>query len=182
MSEKNIFSIKEKIENILEDYPNNIKIRLDFNGSLDLTKAIRICKELELYNIDYIEQPLSKKNIEDVYELRLATSIPIALDESVIDYDSVVDIIQLGAADVLVIKPTITGSFKEIKKILCLAKKEGLRVVVTSSFETSVAQSYIINLIAALGISEYCGVFNIQLFDDDLMPDINKSKYKIKLN
>ena len=119
------------------------------------------------------------RTIEDFYELRLATSIPIALDESVTDYESVVNIIELGAADVIVIKPTITGSFEEIKKVVNLASKEGLRVVITSSFETLVAQKYILNIISALEISEYCGVFNVQLFDDNKFPTIIESNYKI---
>ena len=176
IDEKNVFSIKEKIEDILKDYPDDIKIRPDFNGGLDLTRAIRVCKELESYNIDYLEQPLSNDNIQDIYELRVTTSIPIALDESVTDYNSVVNIIELGAADVLIIKPMVTGGFEEINKIACLAKKEGLRIVITSSFESSIAQSYILNIIAALEISESCGVFNIQLFNDDLIPQIHKNK------
>ena len=179
VDEKNIFSIKDRIDEALKPYSDDTKIRIDFNGSLDLTKAIRVCKELESYNIDYIEQPLPKDSIEDFYELRLTTSIPIALDESVIDYESVDNIINLGAADVLIVKPTITGSYDEIKKIVKLANKEGLRVVITSSFETSIAQKYILNIISALGVSEYCGVFNIKLFQDDIIPDIINSSYKI---
>lgn len=179
VDEKNIFSIKDRIDEALKPYSYDTKIRIDFNGGLDLTKAIRVCKELESYNIDYIEQPLPKENIEDFYELRLTTSIPIALDESVTDYDSVENIINLGAADVLIVKPTITGSYDEIKKIVKLANKEGLRVVVTSSFETSIAQKYILNIISALQVSEYCGVFNIKLFEDDILPAFIKSNYKI---
>ena len=179
VDEKNIFSIKDSIDDALSPYSDDTKIRIDFNGSLDLTKAIRVCKELESYNIDYIEQPLPKDSIEDFYELRLTTSIPIALDESVTDYKSVDHIINLGAADVLIVKPTITGSYDEIKKIVKLANKEGLRVVVTSSFETSIAQKYILNIISALQVSEYCGVFNIKLFEDDILPAFIKSNYKI---
>ena len=179
VDEKNIFSIKDRIDEALKPYSYDTKIRIDFNGGLDLTKAIRVCKELESYNIDYIEQPLPKENIEDFYELRLTTSIPIAIDESVTDYDSVDNIINLGAADVLIVKPTITGSYDEIKKIVKLANKEGLRVVVTSSFETSIAQKYILNIISALQVSEYCGVFNIKLFEDDILPAFIKSNYKI---
>ena len=96
------------------------------------------------------------------------------------DYFSAEKIIGESAADVLIIKPTIIGSFKQISKILHLAKKEKIRVVVTSSFETSVAQVYILNLISALEISEYCGVCNVQLFNDDISFSISNSQYKIQ--
>ena len=180
IDEKNIFSIKQKIEAILKKYPKDIKIRLDFNGILDLPRAIRICKEVTSYDIDYIEQPIDKDSINDFYNLRTSTDIPIAVDESITNYESAIKIINASAADILIIKPTLTGSLKEIKKIISLAKKEGLRVIITSSFETSIAQSYILNLIAALEISEYCGVFNIQLFQDEIGPTINNSQCKVE--
>ena len=176
ITEKNIFNIRERVDSIIEAYPPTVKLRLDFNGALDLVKAVRVCRELENYNIDYIEQPLPIKSNQDLYDLRMSTDIPIALDESVSDYKSVLEIIKESYADVLIIKPTMTGSFNNIKKIVDLSKDEGLKSIITSSFETSIAQFYIANLIAALKISDYCGVFNVHLFDNDRFPAINKGE------
>ena len=47
-------------DDILNHFPSHIKLRLDFNGRLDLSRSIRLCKELKSYNIDYIEQPAMK--------------------------------------------------------------------------------------------------------------------------
>ena len=176
----NIFDIKDKLDMIIPNYNRDIKLRLDFNEGLDLPRAIRVCKELASYNIDYIEQPLNRLNINDFYDLRMASDIPIAIDESLTDYESVVNIINEGAADVLVVKPTITGGFKDIKKILDLSKNEDIRLVVSSAFETSIAQNYIVDLISALRIEEYCGVHNIQLFKDDFYPIFSKDQIKIE--
>ena len=177
----NIFDIKEKLDKIIEKYSHDVKLRLDFNEGLDLPRSIRVCKELQLYNIDYIEQPLHRLSINDFYDLRTAVSIPIAIDESIADYQSVIDIIDKGAADVIIVKPTITGGFKDIKKILDLAKNEEIRLVLTSSFETSIAQDHILNLISALRIKEYCGVYNIKLFTDDTLPLFDKDQIKIPI-
>ena len=46
------------MEKVYKQYNQDIKLRLDFNGALDLPRAIRICKELSDYNIEYIEQPV----------------------------------------------------------------------------------------------------------------------------
>ena len=177
----NIFDIQEKLDKIIKEYGEDVKLRLDFNEGLDLVRSIRICKEIQSYNIDYIEQPLHRSNINDFYDLRMATDIPIALDESITDFQSVLDAIDQGAVDVLIVKPTITGGFKDIKKVLDFSKNEGVRLVLTSSFETSVAQNYIVSLISALRIKEYCGVYNVQLFDNERLPVFDKDEIKIPI-
>ena len=40
------------------------------------------------FNIDYIEQPMPALELEDLAELRYHTKIPIALDESLSDFNS----------------------------------------------------------------------------------------------
>ena len=181
INESNIFAIKEKLDKIIVDYPSKTKLRLDFNESLDLIRAIRIFKELEPYNIDNIEQPLDRKNIDDSHDLRMSVNIPIALDESVTSYESVKNIIQEGTADVIVIKPMLTGSFKEIGKIIDYCQSEGVRTIITSSFETSIAQSHIINLTASFRIKEHCGIFNIKLFEEDFLAPINQDQISLPI-
>jgi len=177
----NIFDVQEKLDEIIEEYGEDIKLRLDFNEGLDIARSIRICKEIQAYNIDYIEQPLNRSNINDFYDLRMAVDIPIALDESIADFQSVVKAIDQGAADVLIVKPTITGGFKDIKKVLDFSKNEEVRLVLTSSFETEIAQNYIVNLISALRIKEYCGVYNMRLFDNESCPIFDKDQIKIPI-
>ena len=181
INELNIFSIKERLDKIISKYPSRTKLRLDFNESLDLVRAIRICKELKPYNIDYIEQPLNREDINDTHDLRMSVNIPIALDEAVTNYKSVENIVQEGAADVIIIKPMLTGNFKTIKKIIDYCRSEGIRTVITSSFETSIAQSHIVNLISALEIKEHCGIYNIKLFKDDFLESINKDQISIPI-
>ena len=181
ISERNIFTIRDMIDDILIAYSEGVKLRIDFNENLDLPRAIRVCKELKEYNIDYIEQPLSREKISDFYDLRMSTDIPIGVDESLTDFDSVNKIIDEGAADVLVVKPSTIGGFQDLKKIVNFSENERLRLVVTSAFETSVAQFYILHLIAALNISEHCGIFNMKLFKDDCLPNINKDQCEIPI-
>ena len=175
----NIYEIKSSIEKIVNKYPSNIKMRIDFNGCLDLVSAIRICKDLEVYNIDYLEQPLSFDSLEDLCELRMHTNIPIAVDESLIDYKSAQELIQKSAADIFIVKPTLLGGYDDMQKLITLCKKENIRLVITSSFETEIAQRFIAHLIAAFNITEYCGVFNVKLFEEESIPDINNSQYII---
>ena len=178
----NIYDIRESIEEILKNYPSDIKLRIDFNGSLDLPKSIRIAHELDQYNIDYLEQPLPAKNLNDLYELRMNSRIPIAIDESLTDYVSAEKIIQESAADVLIIKPTLSGGYDDIDKIVNLCQREKIRWIMTSSFETEVAQNSILHLIASYNSKEYCGLFNIKLFSNEVYPDIEGSKCIVTQN
>ena len=79
----NIFRQLDKIDRVLDKFNGMAKLRLDFNGSYDLPRAIRLCKMLKNKPIDYIEDPLPVDSLEDIYELSLHTDIPIAIDEMI---------------------------------------------------------------------------------------------------
>ena len=85
---RNLFDELNHLDELTAQFGKDVKFRLDANGRMDLTRAIRFCKEVEKFNIDYLEQPLSKDDLEDLAELRNHTSIPIALDESLTNFNS----------------------------------------------------------------------------------------------
>ena len=116
MSLKSIDKSIKIIDNIFEKF-SDIKLRLDFNGTLDLTSAKKWIKMLSGYNIDYIEQPLAFNCLDDLYELRLESDISIAVDESLTDLNSAYNIINKKAADVFIIKPMLSGGYLESKTI-----------------------------------------------------------------
>ena len=156
--------IENKIRAVLKKCNDETKVRLDFNGRLTLRQAKNIFQILDQFDIDYVEQPFDCKNLDAIGKLKKITNISIAADESATNLESIKNLIEKELADVIIVKPTLVGSFLDIEKINNLCKKNFIRVVVTSSFETQIAQNYIIHLIAALGIKEYCGVANVDLF------------------
>ena len=113
---KNLFDEIEQMVMLTQSFGENIVFRLDANGAFDLPQAIRFCKEMEAFNIDYIEQPLPAQELVDLAELIYHTKIPIAVDESLTDYSSAEKIIEDQAADVFIVKPMVSGGFKECKK------------------------------------------------------------------
>ena len=155
---KNLFDEIEHMELLSKSYWEDIYFRLDANGAFDLPKAIRFCKEMEAFNIDYIEQPLPPEELVDLAELRYHTNIPIAIDESLIDFHSAEKNIEEQTADVFIIKPMISGGFVESRKIIELAKEENIRVVITSSLETEIGRMACLHLAATNEISEPCGL------------------------
>lgn len=154
----NLFDEIDRMNYLTKSYGEGIGFRLDLNGILDLPKAIRFCKTMENYNIDYIEQPIEPNNIEDIAELRYHTDIPIAVDESLTDYKSAEKIIDMQAADVFVLKPMVSGGFVECKKIIELAQSEQIRTIISSSLETNIGLNACLHLAAANEISDHCGL------------------------
>ena len=164
---RNLFDEIENMECLTQSYGENVQFRLDLNAALDLPRAIRFCKEMEKFNIDYIEQPLAAENLEDLAELRYHTTIPIAVDESLTDYNSSEKIIGMQAADVFIIKPMISGGFSECKKIIEMAKLENIRSVITTSLETYIGRAACLHLAATNEILEPCGLATADLLTED---------------
>ncbi|MBC8256688.1 MAG: o-succinylbenzoate synthase [Candidatus Marinimicrobia bacterium] len=163
---RNLFDEIENMEYLTQSFGKEIQFRLDCNGVFDLPKAIRFCKEMEKFNIDYIEQPLPAANLEDLAELTYHTEIPIAVDESITDFQSAEKIIDEQAADVFIIKPMITGGFTECKKIIELGRAENIRTVITSTLETNIGRSACVHLALANDISEACGLATGSLLNE----------------
>jgi o-succinylbenzoate synthase len=165
---------------LTKSFGEDIMFRLDANGSFNLTQAICFCKEMEAFNIDYIEQPLPADNFEELAELRHNTDIPIALDESLTDLSSAEKIIEKQAADIFVIKPMVSGGFTECKKIIDLAKTENIRSIVTTSLETKIGRTACLHLAAANELSEPCGLSTAALLHEDATgPVIENGRIRI---
>ena len=152
---------------LTQSFGKDILFRLDANGAFDLPQAIRFCKEMEAFNIDYIEQPLPAEELVDLAELSYHTEIPIAVDESLTDFNSAEKIIENQASDVFIIKPMVSGGLTESKKIINLAKEENIRIVITSLLETNIGRMACLHLAAANEISEPCGLATGALLNED---------------
>ena len=78
------------LKEILSQIDNNIKLRIDANGSWGREIANRWADILkDNKNIDWLEQPLSVYDIDGLTELN--KKIPVALDESLIKFPTLID-------------------------------------------------------------------------------------------
>ena len=143
---------------------SNIKLRLDFNGNLNLTQAKKWVNELSDFNIDYIEQPLPKDQILELAELNAFSKIPIAVDESINNLDSIFKIIEYNCADIFIIKPMILGGYINSKKIIDLGIKNDIKSIITTTLETEIGFLANVHIASALNITDYCGFSTWNLF------------------
>jgi O-succinylbenzoate synthase len=122
-----------------------VSIRVDANGAWDLDTATDRLRALAPYDLELAEQPVAL--LEDLARLRRLVDIPLAADESVRNMNDVHRMINLEAADVLVVKVQPLGG---VRAALGLVEASGLPVIVTSMMETSVGLAAGLALAAAL--------------------------------
>ena len=157
------------IEEVRNTVGKDIKIRIDVNGKWNFDSAKKNLKKLEKYDIEYCEQPANKSI--NFIRLKANTSIPLAADESIRSVHDAEDFIAKKAASVLILKPMMLGGIINTMKIVDLAKKNKIKTVMTSSFESAVGRSFAILAASFLKDETAHGLGTAEYFEKDLVED-----------
>jgi o-succinylbenzoate synthase len=145
------------------------KLRIDANGGWSVDQAVAAVRELDRFDLEYVEQPCA--SVIELADLRrrLARSglhVPIAADESIRRTQDPYQVAQHAAADIAVLKVQPLGG---VRACLQIAERIGLPVVVSSALETSIGIRAGLALAAALPDLPYaCGLNTVTLLTDDL--------------
>jgi|YelNatPaOPRAMG01_1025707.scaffolds.fasta_scaffold00998_5 o-succinylbenzoate synthase len=164
----------ECIEAIIKGLNDKIKIRIDINGKWNLSNAKRNLKLLEQFNIEFAEQPVNR--IDSFLELSKATLIPLAADESIRSIKDAKLFLDNNAAKVLVLKPMMLGGIIPTLKIIDMAKLQNVKVVISSSFESSIGRSMAIFAASLVQEDLAHGLATAEYFKNDL----TKNPYPVK--
>jgi len=137
------FTLENEILIALRDAFPSINIRIDANQSWQTEEAIHNLQSLNALNIEYCEQPVPASDIKALREVREQVNIPIAADESARNKNTIVELIEDKAADLIIVKPMLLGSLQNIYVTNQLANTHGIGIVCTTSLETAVGRSAI---------------------------------------
>lgn len=138
-----------RVEQLRERLDPSARLRLDVGGGWDRDKAARALDKLETFDIEWVEQPLHRDDIEGSAKLREQTWLPIALDESITSLERLEEVIAAGAADVVVIKPMFVGGLLRAQRLIERAQKGGLEAILTNALESVVGRSGVLHLAAS---------------------------------
>jgi L-alanine-DL-glutamate epimerase-like enolase superfamily enzyme len=113
------------------------KLCVDANAGWTIEEALGHLKWLEQYDIELIEQPLPKEQIEGLGEVQVHTRIPVVADESV---QSIEDVERLGRAGVKGINLKIMklGGLTPALAILKRARELEMKIMLGCMIETSI--------------------------------------------
>ncbi|KGF94605.1 O-succinylbenzoate synthase [Prochlorococcus marinus str. MIT 9201] len=135
---KNNHEEEASLEEILSEIGNDIKLRIDANGSWGREIANRWADILkDNKNIDWLEQPLSVDDIDGLTELN--KKIPIALDESLIKFPNLID----EWKGWQIRRPSQENN--PVKLLRELENKKGL-ISISTSFETGIGKRWLYHL------------------------------------
>lgn len=116
----------------------DIQVRVDANDHYMPADAIRLIRAIERYDIEHVEQPISRRDLLGMVEIRKAVGIPLMTDDMVATPEEAMTVIRLGAADRVKVKVTKHGldGAKLIAEMLAAA---GMKAVLGHVFEMGLA-------------------------------------------
>lgn len=139
------------------------RLRVDANAGWSLPEALRLVERLEGFDLEMIEQPLAKSEIEGLGEVQRHTLIPIVADESVQTLADVERLAKAGVAGIN-LKLQKIGGLTPALQILQRARELGLRVMLGCMIETSIGATAMAHL---SGLAEWVDLDSPMLISND---------------
>jgi len=123
--EKNV----ELVKTIRDSVGYDVELMLDCWMSWSVPYAIKMAKNLERYELAWLEEPLMPDDIDGYVELRRKIDIPIAGGEHEYTRWGARELLTRRAVDVLQMDVTWSGGITEMRKVCALASAEGAPVI-----------------------------------------------------
>ncbi len=130
----------------------------DFGLQVDANAAygpadVEILRALDEFDLLLIEQPVPEERIVDNVDLVQAIRTPVCLDETIVDEAVCDDVLRLGAADVINIKPGRVGGHLAGKRIHDACVAAGVPVWHGGMLETGIGRAANLALAALPGFT-----------------------------
>jgi L-alanine-DL-glutamate epimerase-like enolase superfamily enzyme len=108
----------------------DMSIRIDSNQGWDYATAVANLRAMEIYDLQYSEQPFAASDYENLQRLRAAVDIPICADESVFDDKDALKLVTMDAVDYLNIKLGKSGGIATALRIEAIARAAGSKCMI----------------------------------------------------
>jgi L-alanine-DL-glutamate epimerase-like enolase superfamily enzyme len=139
----------EMVRGIRDGVGDRLKLRIDPNQGYAPEVAFPLARDLEPYHLEYFEQPMPLGLIADAARLRRTTATPVGLNESVTTPEVVLQILQLGAADVILPDTYQCGGVLGVKKVAALAEAAGVPCVFHCAHDLGLKTAAMLHVVAA---------------------------------
>lgn len=120
----------EKMLRIRELAGRNVRIRFDANQGYSLEDSIRFMKETEEAEVELLEQPTRRDDLELLKRVTQKASIPVMADESLLSLSDVFQLSRQSSSDMINIKLMKTGGIMEAMHINSVARAAGIKAMV----------------------------------------------------
>ncbi|MFB0991285.1 MAG: enolase C-terminal domain-like protein, partial [Rhodospirillales bacterium] len=135
---ENIASDIARVAAVRDAIGSEISLRVDANDHYRPAEAIRLIRAIEPFDIEHVEQPISRRDLLGMVEIRKAVDVPIMTDDMVATPEEAMTVIRLGAADRVKIKVTKHG-LDGARLIADMLAAAGMTAVLGHVFEMGLA-------------------------------------------
>jgi len=117
-----------------------IELRIDANGAFSPENALEKLKQLSVFDLHSIEQPIASNQWEVMANLCEKTPIPIALDEELIGRSEkdILPILETIKPQYIILKPGLHGGFALSDKWITAAEEKNIGWWATSALESNI--------------------------------------------
>jgi o-succinylbenzoate synthase len=159
-----------RLERVRAAIGPNVDLRADANGAWTAAQAVAVLLAARGVGLSLIEQPVARADIAGLARVRHESGVPVAADEAVGSLADARAVLAAGAADALVLKPTVIGGLKPCRRIVDEATATGVAVIVTSTLEAGIGLAAALQLAATLPDgAPACGLATAALLGADLL-------------
>ena len=152
------------------------RLRLDANGGWSREEAARLIPLLAEYDIEFIEQPVARDDVDGFKWLRKRTRVPLFADESLQNEKDLENL--AGGVDGVVIKIMKTGGIRGAIRTVKAARAKGLKIMLSCMIESSLGVTAAAHL---AGLADYIDLDGPLLIKNDPFEGIVYDKAKIIL-
>jgi muconate cycloisomerase len=128
----------KRLAAIRELVGDKFDLRVDFNQGGRREHVLRLCRELERFDLTFIEQPVKGWDLDAMIALTRALDTPIMADESVMSWEQGLQVVKREAADIVSIKLMKTGGIIRGKKVAAACEAGGLPCYAGAMWESGI--------------------------------------------
>jgi L-alanine-DL-glutamate epimerase-like enolase superfamily enzyme len=148
-----------------------LKLRMDPNENWTPDVALRMVHALKAFDVQYIEQPTRLDRLEELGVLRRRSPIPIAANQSSWLNHDILDIVTIGAADLVMTDPWQAGGIRAFHQAAHLCEVAGVQLVYHSFAPLSIGTRAVMQVLASSAACGYAHQTYHQMLVDDVVRD-----------
>jgi L-alanine-DL-glutamate epimerase-like enolase superfamily enzyme len=114
-------------------------LRVDANAAWNAAEAIRVLRSIEPLDIELVEQPVAREDLDGLARVRSRIGIPVFADESAHRLGDIANL--ANRVDGVNLKLMKSGGLRETLRMIHAARAHGLQVMLGSMVESSLALS-----------------------------------------
>lgn len=142
----------EEAAKIIHQLKDKFRLRIDVNRAWKTSESLRFFEQFPLDTFDYVEEPF-----QNPHDLALFPH-PLAVDESFPQDLSLEQLESLPTLKALTYKPTIQGGMTGCMDLHEWTAKRGIKLVLSSSFESDLGLAHIASIAHRLSLSAPVGI------------------------